>query len=69
MYIIDSFTYSLNDNPVLECSDIEVAVERVVDRVMRMTARAILRDLIRNFNLYPICLFCLEKCMSDDRMF
>ena len=49
MYIKDSFTYSLNDNPVLECSDIEVAVERVVDRAMRTTARAILRDLIRNF--------------------
>ena len=49
MYIKDSFTYSLNDNPVLECSDIEVAVERVVDRAMRTTARAILRDIIRNF--------------------
>ena len=52
MYIKDSFTYSLNDNPVLECADIEVAVERVVDRVMRTTARTILRDLIRNCDLY-----------------
>ena len=53
MYIVDSFTYSLNDNPVLECSDIEVAVMSIVDRVMRMTARAILKDLISNCNLYP----------------